>query len=63
MSRVAKNPIAIPTGVELTLVGNAMKVKGKKGTLEYTAHASVELCKGEKTFALSQLPLTITVKR
>jgi len=31
MSRVAKAPVAIPTGVELTLNGQEIKVKGKIG--------------------------------
>ncbi|MEW5702680.1 MAG: 50S ribosomal protein L6 [Candidatus Zixiibacteriota bacterium] len=33
MSRVGKNPIAIPTGVTVTVDGAAVTVKGPKGTL------------------------------
>lgn len=33
MSRVAKNPIALPAGVEVTLVPNEVSVKGPLGTM------------------------------
>lgn len=33
MSRIAKNPIMIPKGVEATLIGNSIVVKGAKGVL------------------------------
>ena len=33
MSRIGKSPITIPSGVEYTLVGNVVTVKGKNGTL------------------------------
>lgn len=34
MSRIGKNPIAIPKGVDVTLQGDAVVVKGPKGLLE-----------------------------
>ena len=43
MSRVAKSPVAIPSGVEVTLSGQALKVKGSKGALEFTVHNDVQL--------------------
>ncbi len=33
MSRVAKNPIAVPSGVEVNLTGDAISIKGPQGTL------------------------------
>lgn len=33
MSRIGKNPIAIPSGVEISVAGSAVTVKGSKGTL------------------------------
>jgi large subunit ribosomal protein L6 len=33
MSRIGKSPITIPSGVEYTLAGNVVTVKGKNGTL------------------------------
>ena len=43
MSRVAKNPVLVPKGVEVTLSGNAVTVKGSKGSLELAVHESVEV--------------------
>ena len=43
MSRVAKNPISIPAGVEFNISGSALKVKGPKGNLELNLHPSVSL--------------------
>ena len=33
MSRIGKNPIDVPSGVTITLVGNHVTVKGPKGEL------------------------------
>jgi len=41
MSRVAKNPVAVPAGVEVTLGANAITVKGPLGTLVQRANADV----------------------
>ena len=38
MSRIGRLPITIPAGVEVTLVGRAIKVKGPKGTLARDLH-------------------------
>ncbi len=34
MSRIGKNPIAVPKGVTITITGNTVKVKGPKGELQ-----------------------------
>lgn len=43
MSRVAKNPIAIPKGVEIKIDGSNMTVKGAKGQLSHILHKSVNV--------------------
>lgn len=43
MSRIANAPIEIPGGVEVTLSGNLIKVKGSKGELEFTSHELVSV--------------------
>lgn len=43
MSRIANAPVAIPAGVEVSLNGNEITVKGTKGTLNRTLHAEVEV--------------------
>ena len=41
MSRVAKNPVSIPSGIEVKLDGNNMTVKGSGGLLSYNIHKDV----------------------
>jgi large subunit ribosomal protein L6 len=36
MSRIGKLPITVPTGVDVTIEGQRISVKGPKGTLEHT---------------------------
>jgi len=43
MSRVAKKPLSLPPGVELTLVDDAITVKGPKGSLSMQLHPEVTL--------------------
>ncbi|GAB4392608.1 MAG: 50S ribosomal protein L6 [Gammaproteobacteria bacterium] len=43
MSRIARNPVVAPKGVDVTISGQAIKVKGPKGELSYTAHLAVEM--------------------
>ena len=41
MSRVAKSPVKLPKGVDITLSGQALKIKGKNGQLEIELNALV----------------------
>lgn len=43
MSRVAKNPITLPKGVETAIAGSAITVKGSKGSLNIDLHNDVEI--------------------
>jgi len=43
MSRVAKAPITIPSGVEVKLDGSDLTVKGNAGQLSYKVHQDVSL--------------------
>jgi large subunit ribosomal protein L6 len=43
MSRVGKNPVAIPQGVTVDLKGQALNVKGKRGELAFVVHDDVEI--------------------
>lgn len=43
MSRVAKSPVEIPAGVNVTLDGQHLTVKGGNGTLEMDVHPQVEV--------------------
>jgi len=43
MSRVANNPVKLPSGVEVNLAGEQLTVKGSKGSLELKVHSAVEV--------------------
>ena len=43
MSRIGKQPIAIPSGVDITLDGNVCRVKGPKGTLLQEIHPDIHV--------------------
>ena len=53
MSRVAKSPVVIPTGVEIKQNGQNIVVKSAKGQLELNVHANVVVAQEENvlTFA------------
>jgi large subunit ribosomal protein L6 len=43
MSRIGQSPITIPSGVEVTIDGRHVVVKGPKGTLEHDAPAPIDV--------------------
>jgi large subunit ribosomal protein L6 len=53
MSRVAKKPISIPKGVEITLSGQSIAVKGPKGTANYEVPPTVKVTKESDSLVCS----------
>lgn len=53
MSRVANNPIELPSGVEVTLAGQAVKVKGPKGEMNHVIHDLVEMKQEDKVLSFA----------
>ena len=53
MSRVASNPVKLPSGVEVKLDGRDLSVKGSKGTLQLTVHEGVEVKQEENTLTFA----------
>ena len=53
MSRVANAPVAIPSGVEVNLSGQALKVKGSKGAMEFTVHDDVAVAQEDGSLKVS----------
>lgn len=49
MSRIASKPVEIPGGVQVTLDGQQLSVKGSKGTLAMTVHETVEVKQADGT--------------
>ena len=43
MSRIGRKPINIPAGVEVSVDGNLVKVKGPKGSLEQKTHKNMSI--------------------
>ena len=43
MSRVAKNPVVIPSGVDVNISGQTVNVKGSKGNISHDVHPGVEV--------------------
>ncbi|MCL6612214.1 MAG: 50S ribosomal protein L6 [Peptococcaceae bacterium] len=43
MSRIGKKPIPLPQGVDITIDGTAVRVKGPKGTLEREFHRNIAI--------------------
>lgn len=52
MSRIANNPVSIPKGVEVTLSGQEVTVKGSKGHLSITLHELVGISQAEDCLQL-----------
>ena len=53
MSRVAKRPIELPKGTQVTISGRDVKVKGAKGELAWTLHDKVELVQEDNELRVS----------
>jgi large subunit ribosomal protein L6 len=54
MSRIGKLPIQVPAGVDVTIDGRAVAVKGPKGSLSHTVAAPIEVAKGEDGIAVTR---------
>lgn len=55
MSRIAKNPLKLPQGVEFSENAGAVRVKGAKGSLEMTLHPAVTLSVDDGVVTVSPL--------
>jgi len=53
MSRVAKNPIPVPTDVDVNITGQSISVKGSKGTVSLEIHSAVVVAKDEENKVLN----------
>ena len=53
MSRVAKQPIEIPAGVEVAVEDRSVTVKGKKGSLQHELHPAVDLQQADNVLSFT----------
>ena len=54
MSRIGRLPISVPAGVEVTVDGNLVKVKGSKGELAETISAPISVSVDENVITVSR---------
>lgn len=53
MSRIAKNPIKLPKGVEVTRDGATLRAKGPKGELSMQLHPTVEMVQEDSVLSFA----------
>lgn len=58
MSRVAKDPVSIPKGVEVKLDGSDISIKGSNGSLSLAIHESVEVKQEEQKLVFAPRNVT-----
>ncbi|MBN9518136.1 50S ribosomal protein L6 [bacterium] len=54
MSRIGKQPIAIPGGVKVNIANRLIKVEGPKGKLEFTHHESIAVASDGKQVTVTR---------
>lgn len=54
MSKIGKKPIAIPAGVEVTISGQAVTVKGPKATLTREVHSKIAVAKQDNDIVITK---------
>ncbi|MFT4824808.1 MAG: large subunit ribosomal protein L6 [Halioglobus sp.] len=53
MSRVANNPVELPSGVEVTLSGQDVTVKGSKGKLEFSLVSGIQISQDDNVLRIA----------
>ena len=54
MSRIGRMPIAVPSGVDVTIAGRELTVKGPKGTLSRTLHPDMSVTEEDGRIVVSR---------
>lgn len=54
MSRIGKQPIAIPGGVKVSIANRLIKVEGPKGKLEFTHHENIAVASDGKQVTVTR---------
>ncbi len=57
MSRIGRLPVPVPAGVDVSIVGNTVTVKGPKGTLTHAVVDPITVAK-ETASSRSRVPTT-----
>src|ERR1700759_1599368 len=59
MSRIGRLPIPVPSGVDVSIDGQAVSVKGPKGTLSFTVAEPISVVREDTVRALHGLSRTL----
>ena len=62
MSRVGKQPVILPQGVDINILNNTILVKGKKGELKSSFPDSVKIIKEDNKIVISPINNTKSSK-
>lgn len=54
MSRIGKQPVAIPAGVKVNIDGSTIKVEGPKGKLQFSFHPSIKVVSDGKQITVQR---------
>ena len=58
MSRIGRLPVVVPAGVEVTLDGQQVSVKGPKGTLQHSVKEPITIARADTASSRSPGPTT-----
>ena len=61
MSRIAKAPIELPSGVDVNIVGQDVTVKGKNGSLSISLNEAVAVIQGDNALTLNPAKVLLMV--
>jgi len=53
MSRIAKKPVEIPSGVEVSVSGQTVSIKGKNGAMSLNVHDAVQVAQNDNVLNFS----------
>lgn len=56
MSRIGRNPVVVPAGVDVTIEGDLVTVRGPKGTLSHTVVSPITIRRGDDGALLVERP-------
>src|SRR4026207_1093949 len=56
MSRIGRLPIAVPSGVDVTIEGRRVTVKGPKGSLSRELHPDMSISREDDTLVVTRPP-------
>ncbi len=54
MSRIGNSPVTIPSGVDVSVSGSVVSVKGPKGSLDHTAPSGIRVSTGDASLILAR---------